>query len=350
MTWVAWRQFRPQAIVGAVVLLLVLGTLAITGPTLSSDYHTYLHALPTCQATGCDGVRSQFLNHFQHLKLLGTALIALPAVVGLFWGAPMVAREFESGAYRLAWTQSVTRTRWIATKLAVVGLASALLAGLYSLAFTWWSAPLDHVNQNRFNPAIFDQRDLAPIGYALFAFALGVAAGVIFRRTLAAMGVTLLGFIAVRMVEQFLVRPHLFSPVRTLFSLSAAGGVGISNSPSGLSLMANPPNVSGAWVTSTKIVNAVGKAPTSSYLAKACPAIANAGPPGSGSGHHAAAGPAAGAFQDCLRTVGASYHVVATYQPASRYWLFQWTELGMFVALAVALAGVSVWWLRHRLS
>ena len=37
-----------------------------------------------------------------------------------------------------------------------------------------------------------------------------------------------------------------------------------------------------------------------------------------------------------------------TYQPASRYWAFQWFETAIFLAFALGLAGFSVWWIRHR--
>ena len=77
---------------------------------------------------------------------LGVLVIVVPGIIGIFWGAPLVARELETGTFRLAWTQSVTRTRWLAVKLAVVGLASMAVAGLLSLMVTWWASPLDRVN------------------------------------------------------------------------------------------------------------------------------------------------------------------------------------------------------------
>jgi len=88
-------------------------------------------------------------------------------------GSTLVARELETGTYRLAWTQSVTRTRWLAVKLGVVGLASMVVAGLFSLMVTWWFSPIDRVNMTVF--ATFDQRNIVAVGYAAFAFALGAA-------------------------------------------------------------------------------------------------------------------------------------------------------------------------------
>lgn len=103
----------------------------------------------------------------------------MPGILGIFWGAPLLAREVETGTFRLAWTQSVTRTRWLAIKLAVIALTSMALAGLLALMLTWWASPIDTVNMNRFAPGVFDQRGIVAIGYAAFAFALGVTAGVL---------------------------------------------------------------------------------------------------------------------------------------------------------------------------
>ena len=48
-------------------------------------------------------------------------------------------RELEAGTQRLAWVQSVTRTRWLGVKLAVIGAVGVGLTALMSLAITWWS-------------------------------------------------------------------------------------------------------------------------------------------------------------------------------------------------------------------
>ena len=108
----------------------------------------------------------------------------------------------------MVWTQSVTRTRWLATKLAVTGAAAIVVTGLYSPRFTWWSQPLDRFD-DRIAAAIFAQRGIAPVAYTLFALALGVLAGAVLRRTLPAMAVTIVGFGVVRFMFQEFVRTHL---------------------------------------------------------------------------------------------------------------------------------------------
>ena len=128
----------------------------------------------------------------------GVVVLVVPGLLGIFWGAPLLARELETGTFRLAWTQSISRSRWTLTKLGLLGLASMAAAGLSSLFVTWWASPLDQIGAGPFTT--FDQRGLVPVGYALFAFALGVAVGAaLIHRTLPAMGATLVAFVALRL-------------------------------------------------------------------------------------------------------------------------------------------------------
>jgi hypothetical protein len=112
-------------------------------------------------------------------------VLVLPALIGLFWGAPLIARELEAGTHRLVWNQSVTRTRWLAVKLGLVGLAAVTAAGLGSLAVDWWSDPIDKTAFDQFprmEPLLFGTRGIVPVAYAAFAFALGVTIGMLVRR------------------------------------------------------------------------------------------------------------------------------------------------------------------------
>src|SRR5271154_498897 len=130
MIWLAWRQFRVQAVV-ALGLLAALGVvMLVTGLHLRDLYDA--SGLATCKVhDDCTTVEATFLSHESFLRnLLGPLLLAIPVLTGIFWGAPLLARELENGTYRLAWTQSVTRTRWLATKITLVGLASIAVAGL----------------------------------------------------------------------------------------------------------------------------------------------------------------------------------------------------------------------------
>jgi hypothetical protein len=140
MTRFVWLQARTQTLITAAALAALAVAAAITGIQLS---HLYSSLVVHCQS-GCDLATSQFLSHdiFMDRALDLLAQIA-PALIGVFWGAPLLTRELETGTYRLAWTQSVSRSRWLVTKLAVVGLAAVTLAGLLTLTITWWYRALD---------------------------------------------------------------------------------------------------------------------------------------------------------------------------------------------------------------
>ena len=200
MIRLAWRQFRTQA---AVAFGALGGARDRPGDHRPAPRPPLRHdASRTCAANGdCDvGHRRRSLSSYTvPADALGLRRRSSSRLcIGVFWGAPLIAREFETGTYRLAWTQSVTRTRWLAVKLGVVGLASIAVAGLLSLMVTWWSSPIDRVNADRFRLGIFAERDIVPIGYAAFAFALGVTAGLLIRRTLPAMAATLVAFVGAR--------------------------------------------------------------------------------------------------------------------------------------------------------
>lgn len=338
MIWLTWRQFRAQAGVAFAALAAVALTLAVTGPHLVHLYDA--SGISTCQAhRDCGTLTSEFLSqfnqsHYHSLQLLGTALVVVPGIIGIFWGAPLVARELETGTFRLAWTQSVTRTRWLGVKLGVIGLASMAVAGAFSLMVTWWSSPIDRVTLNRLTSGFFGERGIVPIGYAAFAFALGVTAGVLIRRTLPAMATTLVAFVAARMVVTYGVRPHLIAPVVHLSSVPrfASGGSLVFTGPAGGQLMAPAHIPAGAWVYSSRVADAAGHAITPAFLKAAC------GSPSSGRV----------SYQACIDKL--RIREVLTYQPASRFWSLQWYETAIFLALALILAGLCFWWVRRRLS
>jgi hypothetical protein len=319
-----WLQFRAQAAVAA-------GALALLGVSAAGLIHS-----------GDGSVR----------LWLGVLVLVAPGLIGMFWGAPLVAREFEDGTFRLAWTQSVTRARWMAVKLAAVGLASMAAAGLLSLIVTWWSGPLDHSAMNQF--ATFDQRGIAPVGYAAFAFSLGVLAGALIRRTLPAMFVTLAVFVAVRLTEFSWLRPRLLHPVLLNLALNPGStGYGQAGTLSVLfgspTLMPNPPDLPNTWITSLTIVNARGEGLTTGELNAACPGIGRrrGGGGGGGVSHTRAPQAVVTRLQDCVAKIGTTYHEAVAYQPARHYWPLQWYELAIFLGAALVLAGACLWRIRR---
>ena len=246
MMWLTWRQFRWQAVTAAAVLAVLAIALGVTGFGLSTRFDQA--GLSACHSA-CSSLASNFIQ-----DLRGTPYAALffgcvvlmylaPALMGIFWGAPLIAREFEAGTHRLAWNQSITRARWSAVKLGLIGLAAVGTAGLLSLMITWWAGPIDHAlnlvggspsfGGTRISPVVFAARGIAPLGYAVFAFALGVTAGVLIRKTLPAMAITLVIFAAVQFLMPNFVRPHLIPPVQATapFNANAANEIMISSAP-----------------------------------------------------------------------------------------------------------------------
>jgi hypothetical protein len=350
-------QSRASVLVGAIGLGVVAIVLAITGPHLAQVYDTFESS---CKAArDCATAPNPVLDSDKALQGALPFIVAIvPALVGLFFGAPLIARELETGTFRLAWTQSVTRKRWLAAKLGLVGIVAMAIGGLLTWMANWWASPLDAVNQDRFGVANFSLHGIAPIGYAAFAFALGVTTGVLLRRTVPAMAVTIAGFAAARVAVTYWVRPNLASPVRGSLPLSAGSGPGFlyggsqgtmnfnayiqSGVPTPgvgqVVLTAPQVNVPNGWVYSTTAVDKAGHAPTSHYLFQACPVLKQFSKPQA----------SAAQLQACLTRLTSTFHTVVTYQPPSRFWSFQWAEMGIFLAAALALCGFTYWWLRRQ--
>jgi hypothetical protein len=371
MIWLTWRQFRPQAIAAAGALAVVAIVLAATRPGLASAYTAA--GVSACHA-GCATAASIFLDRvgdLDHVLFFGSVLlmIAAPALMGLFWGAPLIARELEDGTHRIAWNQSVTRTRWTLVKLGLVGLAAVATAGLLSLMVTWWASPIDaaslaggsaqaaaagghgvHITvsgfaEARLDPVIFDARGVAPLGYAALAFVLGVTAGVLLRRTLSAMAVTLVAFAAIQVLMPNFVRPYLLPPARFTAPVSVGHGQVSNNLASGVieiqlaGSFAKP----GAWVLSDIIITPSGTQPSDIIMTSAGPEFTTLPKP---------CLPTAGSRinpLECKRTLAAMHlRQSVTYQPASRFWPLQWIETGIYLVLAAGLGWICVWQARRR--
>jgi len=358
MVRLTWLQFRLQALVTAAGLLLMAALVALTGPHLVQVYNT---VVAPCLAQGgdCRPTVASFVGTDSFLQqVLDAVLIATPALLGIFWGAPLLAREIATGTFRLVWTQSVSRRRWLAIKLGTIGLASMIVAGLLSLMVTWWFSPIDRVNANRFLPGVFDVRGVVAIGYAVFAFILGVTCGLLWRRMLPAMASALAVFVGARLAVTYWIRPHLLAPVTQSLAFVWGPGAGVAQGSAGGGAFVIPPtpNLPNAWVYANVIVDQAGHAPSSQFLQSTCPALTGGLDSASsnfGTGiskPSPGGGPTAQQVHSCVAAIAANYHQVVIYQPASRYWLFQWYEAAIFVGLAFILAGICFWWVRHRLA
>lgn len=343
MIWLTWRQFRVQAAVMAAALAAVTVILAVTGGQLADLSDTRGRAFLEQIARGGSEATLYFVG--------SAAVLALPAIIGVFWGAPLVARELEAGTHRLVWNQTVTRSRWLATKVGFTGLAAVAATGLLALVVTWWSGPIDDAiesgqvadgifNPSRMSPWMFVARGIAPIGYAAFALAFGVTAGLVLRRTVPAMAVTLAVLAAVQFLAPVVRATVAPAELTTTITSSNLRGLLISGPEADapveeLVIGIDSP---GAWIIGNETVDAGGK------VADTLPSwVADCGGPPEQQGSQAQ--------RACLsRLAEAGYRQRVTYQPVSRYWTLQAYETAVFIVLALLLTGGCFWWLRHRLS
>ncbi len=327
MIWLTWRQHRLQLLLGTAILALLALFLVPSGFAIASTFRS--SGLPDCLAMpgrDCQALKSAFDSRYSSLQFTIPLFLILPALVGVFWGAPLLAREVEQGTHRLAWTQSVGRLRWTITKLVALSAATVVGAALLAWLLSWWSRPFVAAFDRRFSPGVFDLRGIVPVAYALFALAIGVAAGTLIRRTVAAMAATLGVYATVRLAVELWLRPHLATPRTLSYSLFGP----------------SPRSGLGDWILSTNTVDgaghvlANGESLNLNVLGPRCPGVL----PSRGGL------PDQTAVQACIQRIG--LHVQATYQPGNRYWLFQGLETAIFVALALVLLGFCVWWVRRR--
>ena len=201
MKWVAWRQHRSELTAASLLTLLVAAVLLLTGTSLhhsftSSGASACVDSPISNRAASCDEAISGFIggSYQSVVNFIVPWMNLLPALAGAFLGAPLLAREFEHGTWQLAWTQTITRRRWLVVKLITVLAAIVLLSVVVTVAYTWWRSPVDRID-GRFAPEAFDSEGLLPAAYATFAFSLGLTAGLLLRRVIPAMAVTLGGFL-----------------------------------------------------------------------------------------------------------------------------------------------------------
>ena len=345
MIWLTWRQFRAQALATLLILAAAAIYLLITGFELRNSYHA---DLSSCTAQGdCGAVLNQLqISYNPALQFCELLLVIVPGLIGIFWGAPLVGRELETGTYQLAWNQSVTRTRWLAVKLTGIGLAALVTTGALSLLLTWWAGPLDQIEGNRFGDMTFSTRDIAPLGYALFAFALGTTAGLLLRRAIPAMAVTLAVFIAVQILVPAAIRPNLLPSTTTTVkidetTMGQANGIYGHGGNAGEFYISGLNVPDGAWILSTTPVETASGQDESMNAVSTCL-------PTPGANAKLTSMPPFTQFGACVASD--DLHESITYQPGSHYWPLQWFETGFFLVLTALLSGACFWIIRRRRS
>ena len=325
MAWVTWRQQRIA--LGGVAVLL--GGLALYLWLTGLPAHHAYTAAATCHpasSAACGELNSYFLHTYnQTAQLIATLLQAVPALIGAFVGAPLLARELETGTFRYAWTLGFGRQRWVLAKLVPLAIVLAAAAGLLSLLFSWYYQPFlpsqfeNASAQSPMAPALFDLRGVAFAAWTLTAFAVGALAGMLIRRVVPAIAATLAVYTGLAVAAAVFLRQHYMTP---------------------LVIRNVTPDVS-AYVIGQQWYARGGQSVSQGMLAQV---LQQQAPQLAGKG--------GGTIPESPDTnqylIQHGYTLWTTYQPAGRFWPFQWIEGSWLLALSVLLIAATVWLVRRR--
>jgi hypothetical protein len=321
MIWLTWRQHRAEALTAAAVFVALGAVLLIVGLPMHASFDRDIAACvngSTVDRELCSTNLATFQKSFGFATTVLTLLYAAPLLIGALIGAPLLARELETGTWQLAWTQAVPRMRWLAFKVVALTTLVVVLTGAFAALITWFRQPLDAL-YGRFDAGSFDVEALVPVAYAVFAFAVGAAAGAVLRRSVPALTVSLFAFVAVRATVESTLRPRFRTPV-TLVENIEAGRTGIAIGT----------NNRADWVIDQGFADAAGRPLTHTDI---------------------------NSLDDAARDSGVSLATYAhnqgiqrwvSYHPADRFWEFQYVEAGIFAGLAAVLLAVVIWRVKRR--
>ncbi len=207
MIWVTWRQHRGMLVSVTAVLAAVAVFLLIAGLKVHRDYV----ALVSCHpggSTACTALRTHFNN--TDWTMGNTVLILMnlaPALLGIFTGPAVLARELETGTFRYAWTQGIGRVRWTIAKLTLLAVVITILAWAFSQLFAWFFDPFLPVEEmNVLAATVFATRGIAFAAWTLTAFAAGAFLGMLIRRIIPAMAATLGVYLGLALLAWLVLR------------------------------------------------------------------------------------------------------------------------------------------------
>jgi ABC-2 family transporter protein len=312
MIWVGWRQQRTEAVISVLVLVLLTALLVPTGIQMANAYHH--DGLSACLGVdpsfACGNAIDSFHSRFGTLSGLINWFTLLPGLFGILLAAPFLI-DLENGTYRLAWTQSISRGRWVAGKLSFAVAGTLLSCGVMVVLVTWWHTPFVHL-EGRMDNSTYDAEGTVALGYGLFALGVALAVGAVWRRTAAALVVAFVGYFVARLVVDGWLRQHFLTPESTTFPRGQPG-----------------PNLNHAWVLTQYPSDKAGHPVIFSECVRSV-------------GSHRAAVSA-----DCLAQHGAGYNH-ATYFPPHDFWALQGIETALYGGVAVLLIAFAAWWTHSR--
>jgi hypothetical protein len=309
MIWLGWRQQRTEALIAAAIVAVLAAVLIPTGIQIASAYHH--DGIASCSGSfqpGCDDAIGAFIQRFNSIGGLINWVTLVPGVVGVLLAAPFIT-QLENGTYRLDWTQSITRGRWVAGKLGLAVATTLAAAIVLTLLITWWRAPFVHV-QGRVNNSNYDSEGTVVSAYALFALGLSVAVGAVWRRAVPSLVTAFAGYFAARLFVDTWLRQRLVDPVEATWRAASRG-----------------PDLNTSWV--------IGEYPADVHGHR----LADIGCKNIGGGtacHVQAVGNAPPGFMH------------AVYHPNSHFWALQGIETALFGVAAIALIAFAAWWTLRR--
>lgn len=315
MIWLGWRQQRTETLIAAAILAAIALLLLPSGLDMASTFHR--NGLSAClgvQTESCQEATHSFTSQFDSISSLAGWLTLVPGLVGVLLAAPFLL-DLETGTYRLAWTQSITRRRWLAGKLGLAVAAALLAALVFTLFVTWWRAPLVRID-GRLDGVAYDSEGTVVFGYVLFALGLATAVGAIWRRAVPALVVAFAGYFASRLFVDIWLRQRLIAPKSVTWSIRHSRAA-----------------LDHAWVLTEYPSDRLGNhVPVHLFANDPCAKFA---------------APSKVAAQRCLTQHGQGFmHIV--YEPASRFWALQGIETALFGGVALLLLTFSAWWVHQR--
>ena len=321
--WVTWRRHRGTILATFAALAAIATYLLLTGLQMRSAWHTVQGCSPH-QSRSCSFAWTNFHDTHANPGIVSALFLFAPLLYGAFVGAPLIGRELETGTFRYAWTQGAGRSRlsiaMVATGFAIV----AAVAGVFGALVAWHDGPLWQAQiAPRLQPSEFPTTGVAIIGWALAAYAVAVLAGLVWRRVLPALGTAVLATFGLAYAASKL-RLHYLTPLRT----------------SSLAYVPGSQTISQWW---EKGGVRIGTAQLNAVLREGhVPQIQS-----TGGKVTATAGPGQGAdpFTYLLHH---GYTQWTSYQPAHRYWTFQWIEFAWLLAITLLLLATALLLLRNR--
>lgn len=308
MTWVAWRLQRTETAIVVGILVLLAALLVPTGIQMTNAYHA--DGLNACRAVSigpsCAQKVGEFQSRFEAIRVLANWFTLVPGLIGVLLAAPFIF-DLEHGTYRLAWTQGITRRRWLLGKLGLAALAALLASAALIVLFTWWRTPQANL-EGRLDVGVYDTAGIVVLGYTLFALGLALALGAVWRRSAAALTVAFVAYFAARVVDDYWLRNKLVAPLHATWR-----GV------------RQPHFLYHADILNQSV---------------------------SIRGHHLGGPGGVVAGTSKLAAPGLDRNAVfhAVYQPASHYWPLQLTETGLFAGVAALLIAFAAGWTHERIA